>query len=78
MADKEESGGVPILKPAEVAELLSEWGLNISMEEVNKPSVHTVQAIYDQYLFEMLNLRLDDLDQPREIIMADMGYPVGP
>lgn len=67
---------VPTLTVKEVVGVLSEWGLDIAAEEVNKPSAGTVQAIYDRFLLDMLQVGIDDLDLPREAIMKDMEYPV--
>ncbi|KAG8891444.1 kinetochore-associated Ndc80 complex subunit nuf2, partial [Tulasnella sp. 403] len=66
---------IPILGAQEIVELVSEWGLNTSVEEIKKPTSHTVQAIYEQFLWQMLHVRLEDLDVPRNIIMQDMEHP---
>ncbi|KIO32457.1 hypothetical protein M407DRAFT_18513 [Tulasnella calospora MUT 4182] len=63
---------IPTLKAQDAVELLAEWSLNITVEEINKPTTQTVQAIYDEMIWQLLHIRLDDLDGPRNIIMQDM------
>lgn len=67
---------IPTLKAQDAVELLAEWSLNIAVEEINKPSTQTVQAIYDEMIWQLLHIRLDDLDGPRNIIMQDMDNSV--
>lgn len=67
---------IPTLKAQDAVELLAEWNLNITVEEINKPTTQTVQAIYDELIWQLLHIRLDDLDGPRNIIMQDMDNTV--
>ncbi|KAG8998706.1 kinetochore-associated Ndc80 complex subunit nuf2 [Tulasnella sp. JGI-2019a] len=67
---------MPILTPNETKDMLSDyWGLSIPNEELNKPSAHTVQAIYDEFLWDMMGLRLQDLEGARINIMSEIEHP---
>ncbi|KAG8929256.1 kinetochore-associated Ndc80 complex subunit nuf2 [Tulasnella sp. 419] len=65
---------IPIMKAHEVVRMLSDWGLVFTVDEINKPSMHTVQVIYDTLMFELINIRVEDLEVPREAITQDLEY----
>ncbi|KAG8885624.1 kinetochore-associated Ndc80 complex subunit nuf2 [Tulasnella sp. 331] len=67
---------IPTLNPTEIKDMLTTyWDLSIPIEEINKPSSHTVQAIYDEFLWEMMGVRLEDLEGARINIMDGIEHP---
>ena len=74
MADGD--NGIVILRTSDIVELLQEWGLSFSVEEINKPTSQTAQAIYEALLQSMINVKGEDLEQPKALLLQDMEFPV--
>lgn len=72
----EEFSAIPVMRVVDIVELLGEWGMNVTVEEILKPSPQTVQAIYDEFISQMIGIRMEDLEPSREAIMQDIEYPV--
>ncbi|KDQ18131.1 hypothetical protein BOTBODRAFT_551020 [Botryobasidium botryosum FD-172 SS1] len=65
----------PLISIPDLIEIITEWGIPVSEEDLAKPSAALVQNIYLVLLNEMAGIDISDIEAPRQILLNDLDYP---